>query len=126
MKKAFSKFIGLSVFVGMIFNSGAGVVNGLFGRSNENVGCYELKMEVSSLKEKNKKLEERIEKVEKEQKQTKEDLENHEKNKFHGYGFKDGGWWKNSASLLVAHLMVVPISVVVTVALGLLGVGIVK
>ena len=121
MKRALSKFVGLSVFVGMVFNSGVGVVDGLYGGSNENVGIYELKAKVSSLEENNKKLEEKIEKVEKEQKQTKEDLEIHEKNKFHGYGFKDGGWWKNSASLLIGHLMLLPISAAFAFAIGALG-----
>lgn len=124
MKRALSKFVGLSVFVGMVFNSGVGTVSGLYGGSNENVGIYELKAEVSSLKEKNKKLEEKIEKVEQEQKQTKMDLENHKKNDFHGYGFKDGGWWKNSTSLFIGHLMFLPISA--AFAISALGIGLAR
>ena len=125
MKRMLSKFVGMGVFVSVVLNTGVGVVDAIYGGSNESVGNYELKMEVSSLKEKNKNLEERIEKMEKEQKQAKEELDNHKKNDFHGYGFKNGGWWKNSASLLIGHLMFLPISAVFACAISVLGIGLV-
>lgn len=113
MGRAFAKFVTLSVFLGM-FSSGAAeaVEFGRFDRKNSgHVGsiiearvdseiCRE---KTKELKEENKSLNERLSKLEKE-------VKDHKIKDYHGYGFRDGGWWKNIVSNLQASLALAPLS----------------
>ena len=109
MKKDFAKFVALSVLLGMV-SGGAVVEAAEFRRFGVESGKYTdyvikasidsevCKKETKELKEKNRSLDERLTKLEKE-------VKRHKTKDYHGYGFRDGGWWKNVLSNFQANLV---------------------
>ena len=63
------------------------------------------------MKEKNRSLDERLTKLEKE-------VKRHKTKDYHGYGFRDGGWWKNILSNSQANLVLLPFSLFFGVVCG--------
>lgn len=115
MKKDFAKFVALSVLLGMV--SSRAVVEAIefrrFGGESSkytdsiiraSVDSKVLKKETKELKEKNRSLDERLTKLEKE-------VKKHKAKDYHGYGLRNGGWWKNILSNFQADLVYLPFRV---------------
>ena len=118
VKKGFAKFIALSVLLGIV--SGRSVVQAAefrrFGGESGKHVDYVVKASVDSeickketkeLKEKNRSLDKRLTKLEKE-------IKRHKTKDYHGYGFRDGGWWKNVLSKIQAELVWWPLNCLFT------------
>ena len=114
MKKDFAKFVALSVLLGMVSGGAAAKATEFrrFGGESGKYTDYVIKANVDSeickketeeLKEKNRSLEERLTKLEKEVKE-------HKTKDYHGYGLRNGGWWKNVLSNFQADLVCVAFS----------------
>ena len=126
MKKIFSKFVTLSIFLGMVSSSTGGAVGNYsrqYDRKDCNNNCSDMlvieakassefcKEKTKDLEEKNKELSARVEKLEKE-------LERHKENDYHGFGWKNGGFWKGPVDVMARYVASLPLQFFVYSLIG--------